>query len=400
MSPQPCRADPVGPGTRSGERRRSNDHAKHDNTKDSEREVSHMTPERTVYMDHSATTATDPEVVEAMLPWFSAGYGNPSSLYRIARESRAVVEEARAKVAAALRARSDEIYFTSGGTESDNWAIKGVAYANRKKGDHIITSAIEHHAVLHTCEYLEKQGFSVTYLPVDEYGQIRIDDLRAAITDKTILVTIMFANNEIGTIEPIAEIGKVCREKGVLFHTDAVQAIGSVPIDVDAMKIDLLSLSAHKLYGPKGIGALFIRKGVKIDNLLHGGGQEHRRRAGTENIAGIVGLGCAIEKAVTTMDQRRSPDISTPGSAVYGNFRADPKHQAQRPPHQPASGKYQHQFRFHRRGIHAASAGSLWYLCFYRECLHIGITGTVPCPAGNRTARRNSTWVPATYPGN
>lgn len=263
-----------------------------------------MTPERTVYMDHSATTATDPEVVEAMLPWFSAGYGNPSSLYQIARESRAVVEEARAKVAAALRARSDEIYFTSGGTESDNWAIKGVAYANRKKGDHIITSAIEHHAVLHTCEYLEKQGFSVTYLPVDEYGQIRIDDLRAAITDKTILVTIMFANNEIGTIEPIAEIGKVCREKGVLFHTDAVQAIGSVPIDVDAMKIDLLSLSAHKLYGPKGIGALFIRKGVKIDNLLHGGGQEHRRRAGTENIAGIVGLGCAIEKAVSTMDER------------------------------------------------------------------------------------------------
>lgn len=263
-----------------------------------------MTPERTVYMDHSATTATDPEVVEAMLPWFSAGYGNPSSLYRIARESRAVVEEARAKVAAALIARSDEIYFTSGGTESDNWAIKGVAYANRKKGDHIITSAIEHHAVLHTCEYLEKQGFSVTYLPVDEYGQIRIDDLKAAITDKTILVTIMYANNEIGTIEPIAEIGRVCREKGVLFHTDAVQAIGSVPIDVDAMKIDLLSLSAHKLYGPKGIGALFIRKGVKIDNLLHGGGQEHRRRAGTENIAGIVGLGCAIEKAVSTMNER------------------------------------------------------------------------------------------------
>ena len=263
-----------------------------------------MTAERIVYMDHSATTATDPEVVKAMLPWFSEGYGNPSSLYRIARESRTAVEEARTRVSKALGALPDEIYFTSGGTEADNWAIKGVAFANRKKGNHIITSAIEHHAVLHTCEYLEKQGFEVTYLPVDERGRVRIEDLKAAITDKTILVTIMFANNEIGTIEPIAEIGRICREKGIFFHTDAVQAIGNVPIDVIAMQIDLLSLSAHKFYGPKGIGVLYIRKGVRIDNLLHGGGQERRKRAGTENIAGIVGLGYAIERAVSGMEER------------------------------------------------------------------------------------------------
>ena len=263
-----------------------------------------MTAERIVYMDHSATTATDPEVVNAMIPWFSQGYGNPSSLYQIARESRAVVEDARAKVAAAIGAQPDEIYFTSGGTESDNWAIKGIASANLKKGNHIITSAIEHHAVLHTCEYLEKQGFSVTYLPVDGNGQVRIDDLKAAITDETILITIMFANNEIGTIQPIQEIGEVCREKGVFFHTDAVQAIGNVPIQVATMKIDLLSLSAHKFYGPKGIGVLYIRKGVRIDNLLHGGGQERRKRAGTENIAGIVGLGTAIERAVSGMEER------------------------------------------------------------------------------------------------
>ncbi len=263
-----------------------------------------MTAKRIVYMDHSATTATAQEVVDVMVPWIRKGFGNPSSLYSIARESKKVVEEARANVASALGSHPDEIYFTSGGTESDNWAIKGVAYANRKKGNHIITSAIEHHAVLHTVEYLERQGFEITYLPVDETGQIRIDDLKAAITEKTILVSIMFANNEIGTIEPVAEIGKVCRERGIYFHTDAVQAIGNVPIDVQALQIDLLSLSAHKFYGPKGVGALYIRKGVRIDNFLHGGGQERRKRAGTENVAGIVGLGCAIEMAVSDMDER------------------------------------------------------------------------------------------------
>nr|WP_319538870.1 cysteine desulfurase NifS [uncultured Methanospirillum sp.] len=283
-----------------------------------------MTAERIVYMDHSATTATDPAVVDAMIPWFSKGYGNPSSLYRIARESKKVIEEARNQVAAALGAKPDEIYFTSGGTEADNWAIKGIVSANHKKGNHIITSAIEHHAVLHTCEYLEKQGFTVTYLPVDETGQVRISDLKDAITDQTILVTIMFANNEIGTIEPIAEIGKVCREHGVFFHTDAVQAIGNVPIDVEAMNIDLLSLSAHKFYGPKGIGALYIRKSIRIDNLLHGGGQEKRRRAGTENIPGIVGLGLAIERATARMDEQNKRVSALRDRLLDGILKAIP----------------------------------------------------------------------------
>jgi len=252
---------------------------------------------RTVYMDHAATTYTRPDVVEAMLPYFSERFGNPSSLYDIAGISRAALDESRGKVAAALGATPDECYFTAGGSESDNWAIKGVAYANRKKGDHIITSSIEHHAVLHTCQYLEKQGFRVTYLPVDGYGRVDPGDVERAITDKTILVSVMAANNEIGTIQPIKEIGAITREKGITFHTDAVQAIGAVPIDVEAMNIDILSLSAHKFYGPKGTGAQYIRKGVRIDNLVHGGGQERKRRAGTENVPGIVGLGKAIELA-------------------------------------------------------------------------------------------------------
>jgi len=265
-----------------------------------------MASQKMVYMDHSATTATDPDVVKAMLPWFSLMYGNPSSLYKIALESKAAIDDARKKVASALGAEPEEIYFTSGGTESDNWALVGVAFANRKKGDHIITSAIEHHAVLHICKYLEKQGFKVTYLPVDKDGRIQTDDLRAAITDRTILVSVMFANNEIGTIQPVKEIGSVCRERGVLFHTDAVQAVGNLSIDVAEMKIDLLSLSAHKFYGPKGVGALYIRKGVRIDSYLHGGAQERRKRAGTENVPGIVGLGVAIEKAVQNIDNNVS----------------------------------------------------------------------------------------------
>lgn len=263
-----------------------------------------MSEGRTVYMDHAATTATDPAVVSAMLPYFTEHFGNPSSLYKSARESKTAIDEARKKVAAAIGATPDEIFFTSGGTESDNWTLTGIAYANQKKGNHIITSAIEHHAVLHTCQYLEKQGFSVTYLPVDDQGKVRPDDLKNAITDKTILVSIMFANNEIGTVQPIAELGKICREHKIFFHTDAVQAIGNIPINVDEMNIDLLSLSAHKFYGPKGIGALYIRKGVRIHNILHGGGQEKKRRAGTENLPGIVGLGVAIERAVGGMDER------------------------------------------------------------------------------------------------
>ena len=256
-----------------------------------------MGAQRTIYMDHSATTFVKPEVVTAMIPYFTEHFGNPSSIYRIARESKKAIDAARVQTAKALWADPDEIYFTSGGSESDNWAIKGVAFANRKRGNHIITSQIEHHAVLHTCQYLEKEGFEITYLPVDQYGLVDPAVLEKAITEKTILITIMYANNEIGTIEPIAELGAIARKHKVYFHTDAVQAIGSIPIDVKAQNIDLLSLSAHKFYGPKGTGALYIKKGVRIENLIHGGGQERRRRAGTENIAGIVGLGKAIEQA-------------------------------------------------------------------------------------------------------
>jgi cysteine desulfurase len=261
-----------------------------------------MGEKRIIYMDHSATTYVRREVVEAMAPYHIENFGNPSSIYSIARVTKKAIDTARAQVAKALRAEPDEIYFTSGGSESDNWAIKGIAFANRKKGNHIITTKIEHHAVIHTCEYLEKEGFTITYLPVDQYGLVDPAELEKAITDKTILISIMYANNEIGTIEPIAELGAIARKHKIFFHTDAVQVIGNVPVDVKAQNIDLLSLSAHKFYGPKGVGALYIKKGVKIDNLIHGGGQERRRRAGTENIAGIVGLGKAIELATADID--------------------------------------------------------------------------------------------------
>jgi cysteine desulfurase len=256
-----------------------------------------MGPQRTIYLDHAATTFVKPEVLEAMIPYFTEHFGNPSSIYSIARHSKKAIETARVQTANALGADPDEIYFTSGGSESDNWAIKGVALANRKRGNHIITTRIEHHAVLHTCQFLEKEGFEVTYLPVDQYGLVDPSELKKAITEKTLLISIMYANNEIGTIEPIAELGAIARKHKVYFHTDAVQAIGNIPIDVKSQNIDLLSLSAHKFYGPKGVGVLYIRKGVRIENLIHGGGQERKRRAGTENIAGIVGLGKAIELA-------------------------------------------------------------------------------------------------------
>ncbi|MFR9240953.1 MAG: cysteine desulfurase NifS [Clostridium baratii] len=258
---------------------------------------------RSVYMDYSATTYVKPEVLEEILPYFTNKFGNPSSFYGISRETKMAVDKARGQVAKALNADLNEIYFTGGGSEADNWAIKGIASAYKNKGNHIITTKIEHHAVLHTCQYLEKQGFEVTYLDVDEEGFINLEELKNAITDKTILVSIMFANNEIGTIEPVKEIGKICRERKVLFHTDAVQAVGNVKIDVKDMNIDLLSLAGHKIYGPKGIGALYVRKGIRIHNLIHGGGQERNRRAGTENIAGIVGLGKAIELASENLEE-------------------------------------------------------------------------------------------------
>lgn len=256
-----------------------------------------------MYMDHAATTYAAPEVVEAMLPYFSEKFGNPSSVYGIGQENKAAVEEARAKVAAAINAEPNEIYFTAGGTESDNWALKGVAFANIRKGKHIITTAVEHHAILHAAEWLQSQGFEVTYLPVDQYGMVSPADVEKAIRPDTILISVMYANNEVGTIQPIAEIGAIARAHGIYFHTDAVQAVGHVPIDVKAEHIDMLSLSGHKFYGPKGIGVLYIRRGVRIQNLLHGGAQESRHRAGTENVAGIVGLGAAIERAVAAMPE-------------------------------------------------------------------------------------------------
>ena len=259
---------------------------------------------KSIYLDNSATTPLKKEVLDAMLPYLTEHYGNPSSIYKIGQESKAAIEKAREQVARALGAKDREIFFTGCGTEADNWAIKGVALAKSKLGKHIITSKIEHHAVLHTLESLEKQGFEVTYLGVDEYGQISLDELKAAIRPDTILITIMTANNEVGTIEPIAEIGKIAKENGILFHTDAVQAIGSIEIDVNEMNIDLLSLSAHKFGGPKGVGALYARNGVRPEIFMHGGAQERSRRAGTENVASIVGLGEAITLACENIKEK------------------------------------------------------------------------------------------------
>jgi len=250
-----------------------------------------------IYMDHAATTSMDVEVVKAMEPYFTLKYGNPNSIHSFGQEAREAVEEARGKIAYLICANPAEIIFTAGGTEADNYAIKGIAWANQKKGNHIITSKIEHHAVLHSCQFLEKQGFKVTYLPVDKYGLIDPEDVKKAITDKTILVTIMHANNEIGTIEPIKEIGKVVKDAGVYFHIDSVQTTGHIPIDVNDLGVDMLSMSGHKFYGPNGVGVLYLRKETKIINLIDGGAQEKNRRSGTENVAGIVGLGKAAELA-------------------------------------------------------------------------------------------------------
>ena len=259
---------------------------------------------KVIYLDNAATTKVAGEVVEAMLPYFTENYGNPSSVYSFASKNKEAITAQREIIADALGAKANEIYFTAGGSESDNWALKATAEAYKDKGNHIITSKIEHHAILHTAEYLEKNGFEVTYLDVDENGMVRLEDLKAAIRPTTILISIMFANNEIGTIEPIKEIGAIAKEHGILFHTDAVQAFGQVAINVDECNIDMLSASGHKLNGPKGIGFLYIRKGVKIRSFVHGGGQERKRRAGTENVPGIVGIGTATARAVRTMEER------------------------------------------------------------------------------------------------
>ncbi len=255
-------------------------------------------------MDNAATTAVSPIVLEKMLPYFTEIYGNASSIHGTGRDARKALEDARRRVAAVLNCKPNELYFTSGGSESDNWAIKGIAFANRKRGNHIITSSIEHHAVLHTCQWLEKQGFTVTYLPVDEYGRVSAKDVEAAITDQTILISIMAANNEIGTLQPIKEIGRIAKQHKVYFHTDAVQAVGAIPIDVQDIGCDMLSLSAHKFHGPKGVGALYIRQGTRIDQFMHGGAQERGKRATTENIPGIIGLATAIELATENLQEK------------------------------------------------------------------------------------------------
>ena len=262
-----------------------------------------------IYLDNAATTRTSQEVVDAMLPYFTESYGNPSSVYSFASKNKDAVTEQREVIARALGAKSNEIYFTAGGTESDNWALKATAEAYASRGKHIITTKIEHHAILHTGEYLEGRGFEVTYLDVDDKGLVRPEDVEAAIRPDTILISVMFANNEIGTIEPIKAIGEIARRHNVLFHTDAVQAFGQVPINVDELGVDMLSASGHKLNGPKGIGFLYIRKGVKIRSFIHGGAQERKRRAGTENVPGIIGLGKAVERAVATMAERSAKEI-------------------------------------------------------------------------------------------
>ncbi len=265
--------------------------------------------DRKIYLDNAATTKTRPEVVEAMLPYFTELYGNPSSVYEFATQNKKAVDEARGIIARSLGADISEIYFTGGGTEADNWALKAAADAYAAKGNHIITSKIEHHAILHTCEYLEKHGFEVSYIDVDENGILKLDQLEKAIRPTTVLISVMFANNEIGTLQPIEEIGAIAKKHNILFHTDAVQAFGQLPIDVNELGIDMLSASAHKLNGPKGIGFLYIRKGVKIRSFVHGGAQERQRRAGTENVPGIVGFGKAVEIAVATMQERADKEI-------------------------------------------------------------------------------------------
>ncbi len=277
-----------------------------------------MSDNKRIYLDNAATTPVKKEVLETMLPYFSQEFGNASSVYSYGRTARSEVEKAKKKVADILNCSDSEIYFTSGGTESDNWAIRGVATANIKKGKHIVTSTIEHHAVLHTVKAMEKNGWEATYVPVDEDGLILLDELEKSIREDTVLVTIMFANNEIGTIQPIEEIAAICKEKGVFFHTDAVQAVGHLDLDVKKMNIDLLSLSAHKFGGPKGVGALYVKKGIRIDNLLYGGGQERGKRPTTYNHVGIIGLAKALELSYNNLEQENARQIEMRDAFING----------------------------------------------------------------------------------
>ena len=297
-----------------------------------------------IYLDNAATTKTAPEVVEAMLPYFSEYYGNPSSIYAIAGKSKEAITKGREQIANVLGAKPEEIYFTAGGSESDNWALKATFEAYKNKGNHIITTKIEHHAILHTCEYLEKErGAKITYIGVDENGVVNLDELEAAITPETILISVMAANNEIGTIQPIKEIGRIAKEHDILFHTDAVQAFGQIPINVDECNIDMLSSSGHKINGPKGIGFLYIRKGVKIRSFVHGGAQERKRRAGTENVPGIVGYGVAAERAARTMAERTAKEIEVRDYLINRILTEIPNCRLNGDPVQTSAEQLQHQ---------------------------------------------------------
>ena len=340
-----------------------------------------------IYLDNAATTKTAPEVVEAMLPYFSEHYGNPSSIYSLAGESKDAVTKARETIAGILGARTEEIYFTAGGTESDNWAIKAAFEAYKAKGNHIITTKIEHHAVLHTCQYLEKErGAKVTYLDVDENGLVKLEELEKAITPETILISVMFANNEIGTIQPVREIGMIAREHGILFHTDAVQAFGQLPIDVDACCIDMLSSSAHKINGPKGIGFLYIRKGVKIRSFVHGGAQERKRRAGTENVPGIVGYGAAAKLAADTMEERTAKEREL-RDYMIGRIQSEVECcRLNGDPVKRLPNNVNFSFEFVEGESPADYAGYGRDLRIQRLRLHFGFPGSLSCSAGHRPA--------------
>nr|WP_243687131.1 aminotransferase class V-fold PLP-dependent enzyme [Methanobacterium formicicum] len=345
--------------------------------------TNHSPHSKQVYLDHSATSPLDPEVWNAMEPYFSDSFGNASTLYSLGRKARTAMEKAREQVASLIGAQPTEIYFTSGGTESDNIAIKGASRHRKNKGNHIITSSIEHPAVLETCKHLEKEGFRVTFLPVNEEGIVSLRDLKDAITPETILITVMHANNEIGTIQPIKEIGALAREKGIYFHTDAVQSVGKIPVNVGDMNVDLLSISAHKLYGPKGVGVLYIRRGVQIDPLLHGGGHERGMRPGTENIPGIVGLGKACQIAEENLDHNQEYIIQLRDHLIKGVLEAVDDVQLNGHPIKRLPGNAHFSFKKNEgRTINfpngCPGGGSFhWFSLFHQE------SGTIPCPPGN-----------------
>jgi cysteine desulfurase len=336
-----------------------------------------------IYLDNAATTKPVKEAVDAMLPFLTENYGNPSSVYSFSESAKNVIRDTRDYIAQSLNAKSEEIYFTAGGSESDNWAIKATAEAYASKGRHIITSKIEHHAVLHTCEYLEKRGFEITYIGVDENGILDMEELKNAIREDTILISIMFANNEIGTLQPIREIGALAREKGILFHTDAVQAYGQLPIDVEEMNIDMLSASGHKLNGPKGIGFLYIRKGIKIRSFVHGGAQERSRRAGTENVPGIAGLGAAAKHAFAVMDEKIKKETEVRDYLIDRVLKEIPYSRLNGDRVKRLPGNANFSFQFIEGESMLRPEG---HLCLQRQCLHVRFLRPLPCAAGNWTA--------------